>query len=216
VLVPLWKTLTALQKKVLSPALGEYLSIQAFNADRGFSHTNKANVLMYQGRFKEAEQDYLNSIRIDPYFANGYINLADLYRQQKKETESINLLKQGAKAIPDNGAFPFAIGLSYIRIKQGVKASEYFKLATKVEAGNGHYHYVYGLSLEQSNTQQAQLAIRQAYVVSANPQHLYALCEMQIRHQSIEAIQCVNEFSTVGPKAAHMALESSLKRHNSN
>ena len=212
VLVPLWNSLTTAQRKTLTPALDEYIKIQKFNADRGFSHTNKANVMMHQGKFKEAEQAYLTSIRIEPYFANAYINLADLYRQQQKKAESIGMLKQGAEAIPDNGSLFFSIGLAYIREKQSVKASEYLKKATEVEPSNAHFHYVYGLSLEQSDSQKAQTAISKAYEVGGNPQHLYALCEMQIRYKIFQAKQCVNEFSKVGPKEAVLALEGLLNR----
>jgi len=213
VLVPLWNSLTAAQRKALSPALDEYLTIQEFNADRGFAHTNKANVMMHQGKFKEAEQAYLTSIRIEPYFANAYINLADLYRQQKKEIESIDVLIKGTEAIPDNGSLFFSIGLAFIREKQSDKASMYLQKATEVEPNNAHFYYVYGLSLEQNNSQKAQIAIRKAYEVGGNPQHLYALCEMQIRHNAFQAKQCVNEFSKVGPKDAVMALEGLLQRN---
>ena len=122
------------------------------------------------------------------------------------------MLKQGAEAIPDNGSLFFSIGLAYIREKQSVKASEYLKKATEVESSNAHFHYVYGLSLEQINASKAQTAISKAYEVGGNPQHLYALCELQIRHKAFQAKQCINEFSKVGPKEAVLALEGLLNR----
>lgn len=215
VLMPLWQSLSQAQRSTLSPALDEYLEIQTFNSDRGFAHTNMANVMVYQGKFNAAEQAYKESIRIEPYFANAYVNLADLYRQQKQETESLRILKLGAEANPDNGSLLYGIGLAHIRAKQPEFAAQYLNKATTVEPENAHFHYVYGLSLAETKPKLAQAAIRKAYVVSGNPQHLYALCEMQIQQKAFQAKRCVEELRKVAPKTAVMALEKQLsEKHN--
>ncbi|MFT5579215.1 MAG: tetratricopeptide (TPR) repeat protein [Paraglaciecola psychrophila] len=211
VLMPLWRDLSADQQQQLTPALDGYLRTQDFNADRGFSHANKANVLMQQGKYGEAEAALKNSIRIDPHFANGYVNLADLYRAQSREAESIEVLKAGEIANPDNGSVPYSLGLAYIRAKNTALAIEYLHKATQVESGNAQFHYVYGLSLEASQVGAAQQAIRQAYQLGGNVQHLYALCEMQIRHRSFQAHQCLAELKTVAPPESIRALEQQLR-----
>lgn len=211
VLLPLWQQSSQEQQVALTPALNEYLKIQDFNADRGFAHTNKANVLLQQGKFKAAEQAYLTSIRIDPYFANAYVNLSDLYRQQKREEDALRVLKEGVTAIPDNGDLYFSIGLTYIRNKQSVQAMEHLYQASRFEPDNAHYHYVYGLSLSKSKPQLAQAAIRKAYEVGGNPQHLYALCEMQVRQKAFKAQQCISELSKVAPKEAVQKLQQQIR-----
>lgn len=210
VLMPLWQMLNEMQKNTLLPALNEYLEVQKFNSDRGFAHTNRANVLAFQGEFKDAEQAYQDSIRIDPYFTNAYINLADLYREQKQETNSLRILKQGAEAIPDNGSLLYGIGLAYIRANQSTQAAKYLNKATVVDPENAHFHYVYALSLAEAKPQLAQSAMRKAYEVGRNPQHLYALCEMQIQQKNFHAKKCVQELRKVAPEQAVMVLEKQL------
>lgn len=207
-LIPLWQGLNKEQRQQLMPALNDYLEIQDFNADRGFSHTNKGNVFVQQGKYPEAEAAFNDSIRIDPHFANAYVNLADLYRLQQRESESIKILEVGELANPDTGNLPYSLGLAYIRTKDKTKAIEYFNKATLVEPENPQFHYVYGLSLEPKSTREAQAAIRKAYQLSANPQHLYALCEMQIKHQASQSQQCLAELRTVIPEEAVQALEN--------
>ncbi len=210
VLMPLWQELTEPQQIELTPALNDYLEIQNFNSDRGFAHTNKANIFVYQQKYNEAEHAYKTSIRIDPYFANAYVNLADLYRLQKKDKEAINILQTGALENPDNGNLPYSIGLAYIRSKQTQKAVEYLHASTLVEPDNVQFHYVYGLALESSQPQQAFTAIRKAYQLSGNPQHLYTLCEMQIRQKSMRVYQCLADLRKVAPEQAVKTLENQL------
>ena len=209
-LMPLWQELDKEQQLNLTPALNDYLEIQNFNSDRGFAHTNMANVFVYQGKYQEAEQAYKNSINIEPNFANAYVNLADLYRRQKKNNESIKILEKGALANPDNGNLPYSIGLAYIRVQQTNKAIEYLNKATLVEPDNAQFHYVYGLSIATNQPQQAEAAINQAYRLSGNPQHLYALCEMQIRHNSFHVNKCLDELRKVAPIEAVKSLEMQI------
>ena len=69
-----------LKKNQMQPAIDDYMGIQAFNEDRGFAHVNKAVVYRYQGQLDLAEQAYKTAIRVEPHDINGYIYLADLYR----------------------------------------------------------------------------------------------------------------------------------------
>ena len=41
--------------------------------------------------------------------------------------------------------------------------------------------------------------MRLAYQLTNNPQHLYALCEMQIKFKNELAKACIDELSTVAP-----------------
>ncbi|MFT5397194.1 MAG: putative CXXCH cytochrome family protein [Gammaproteobacteria bacterium] len=214
VLMPLWQSLSPQQQDQLSPALEEYLEVQNFNSDRGFSHTNKANVFVYQQKYQQAEQAYKTSIRIEPYFANAYVNLADLYRRLNQNDKSLKTLMTGLQKIPDVGNLPYSIGLAYIRNKKIDKAVEYLDKATKIEPNNTQFLYVLGLALESIEPEKAQQAIQKAYQVGGNPQHLYALCEMQIRHQSIHVRQCINQLKEVAPPEVVKALEEKLRKEN--
>ena len=210
VLAPLWLNLSEQQQTKLQPALDDYLKIQDFNSDRGFAHTNRGNILAHMGRYSEAEAAYDQSIRIEPSYSTAYVNKAELYRRQGDENKNIATLKQGIKAQPDGGDLYYSLGLSMIRSKNRSAASDYLKKATEVEPQNSNYFYVYALSLVDIHPSQAQIAMRQTYQLSGNPQHLYALCEMQVEQKSFQAKQCLSKLSKVVPAEVVTQLKQRL------
>ena len=210
ILMPLWSNYTVEQKKALKPALDEYIAIQVFNGDRGSAHNNRGNMLVYQGLLAEAEAAYRQGFTVEPYFANNAINLADLYRQQNKNKAGIDVLKQSAISNPDSAPLAYSLGLAFIREKQTVDANRWLKKATVLMPDNSRYWYVYSLAVESINPVQGQAAMAQAYQVSGNPQHLYSLCEMYIRHQSPIVAQCLSQLEAVAPVEAVNQLKNQL------
>jgi len=210
-LAPLWQELNIEQQRHLQSALKDYLSIQQFNNDRGFAHTNTANIFVHQGKYNEAQQAYQQSIKIEPYFARAYINLAELYRLQRNNKQTLATLLLGFEKIPDSAELAYALGLAYIRDKQASKANNFFAKATLLAPENSNYFYVYGISLEQANPSDAYRALLQAYRLSNNPQHLYALCDMQLRNNSSQAQRCLSKLSKVAPANAVKQLKVQYK-----
>lgn len=211
-LAPLWQTLSTAQQQRLQEGLNDYISIQHFNRDRGFSHTNIGNIYTHQGNYLPAEEAYDNSIKIDPYYVNAYLNKAELYRLLQRNDQALSTLLQGFKKIPDQSELAYAIGLTYIRHKKKSTAADYLKQATVLAPQNANYFYVYGLSIEQKNKLSAYKAIFSAYQISNDPQHLYALCEMQVRHQSSLAQQCIANFAKVAPLEVVNRLKQQYKQ----
>jgi predicted CXXCH cytochrome family protein len=218
-LAPLWQSLNEKQRATLQPALDDYLQIQDFNADRGFAHTNRGNILAHMGHYAEAETAYDQSIRIDPTYSTAYVNKAELYRRQqasmaidanKKEEKIIATLKQGIKAQPDGGDLYYSLGLSMIRSKKISEAIAYLEKATEVDPLNANYHYVYALSLEQTQPELAQKAMHDTYQISGNPRHLYALCEMQIKQNAFQAKRCLSRLAKVVPAEVVTQLKQML------
>jgi len=211
-LASLWKQLSPEQKKQLTPALNEYLVNQDFNNDRGFAHSNKGIVFSYQGKFEQAINSFNQGISIEANFTQTYVNLSQVFRQLDQNQQTVKILEQGIKANPDDAQLPFELAMAFIRAKDKIAATKYLAQATKLAPQNSHYFYVLGLSLEQQNKTQAYKAITQAYKLSQNPQHLYALCEMQVRHQAFQAKQCLTKLATVAPKNVIEQLRAQLKK----
>jgi predicted CXXCH cytochrome family protein len=211
-LVKGWASLTERQQQHLRPALKEYQEIQLLNADRAFALVNLAGVYLATGEFNEAEASYLQAIKIEPYFANSYVNLADLYRHLGNEAAAFNVLKQGSLAQPTSAAIPYSTGLSLLRQKQAQLAVDYFSQATELEPSNAHYWYVYGLSLEAFDLAKAQQVLNTAYDTGRNPQHLYALCEMKVRHKDSKAQLCILQLQAVVPAEVVQRLKRQLNQ----
>jgi tetratricopeptide (TPR) repeat protein len=217
-LVSLWPNLSFAQQQQLTPALIEYIDIQNFNNDRGFSFTNRANVDSYQGKFDQAISQYQKSIFIEPIFVPAYIHLADLYRQLQQTDHAINTLHDGLKVVPDSADIAFSLGLAYIRDKQINNAVDFLEKATLFNDSNAYYFYVYayayvyGLSLEDINRLKAykalNKALNKAYELSRDPQHLFVLCEMQIRQNFAQAHHCVDQLSIINYQLSLVAHEN--------
>lgn len=205
VLVQHWGELNPLQKEQLMPALGEYIEIQEFNSDRGFGRTNLGNTYASMGEIDKAIQYYRDAIKIEPYFENSYVNLAEVYRRQGKESLSYQVLQEGIKAQPKSSVLPYSTGLSLLRQKKRALASTYFKQAAEQAENNGQYWYVYGLSMEGQDIFEASSALEKAYQYGRNPQHLYAHCEILARNYQPGPInfafnKCLNQLSQIAPK----------------
>ncbi len=198
-LLPLWQQLNDEQKAALETGFSEYQQVQAFNSDRGFAHVNLGNLFLYRGMMEEAQAAYENSIRIEPGFDAAYIYLSELYRQQGEEQQAKQSLLRGLALNPENGEFPYRLGLAEIRAKQYQQAQRHFRQATKINPQQPQYHYVLALALEKTRPQAAVKSLRQAYTLSRDPQQLYALCEMQLRYRIEGAEQCLSELSAFAP-----------------
>ena len=140
------------------------------------------------------------------------MNLSQVYYQQGQHQQSIASLQQGINANPDDASLPYNLGLAYIRIKDKTSAGKALAIATKLAPQNSHYFYVYGLSLEEEQPRAAYKALYQAFKLSNNPQHLYALCDMQVRHQSGLAKQCLAQLAPLVPSNVIEKLRQQLNK----
>ena len=68
------------QRAAFDRSLDEYLLAQRTNAERPESHVNLGIVYAKRGRLDEARRAYEAALRIAPWFAPAYVNLADLLR----------------------------------------------------------------------------------------------------------------------------------------
>lgn len=209
-LASLWPNLATAQKQQLTPALNEYLASQDYNSDRSFAHSNKGIIYAYKGEYQQAIDAFSQGIIIEPYFVQTHLNLSQVYYQRGNNLKSISVLTKAKSANPASAQVPYNLGLAYIRAKDKVSAAKELALATTLEPNNSHYFYVYGLSLEQHKPTDAYGALYQAYQLSNNPQHLYALCEMQVRHKNPLAAQCLMQLEPLVPKNVIQGLKQQL------
>lgn len=216
-LVSNWQQMSSEQRKALEPALEEYIDIQEFNADRGFGRTNLGNIYSAQGKYDQAIEAYLGAIKVEPIFANSYVNLAELYRQQGNEVKAFQTLEQGMAAQPNSGALKYSAALSLLRQDQKVQATEMLRLSTEAEPQNSQYWFLYGLALETADLSKASQALDKAFRLSGNPQQLYAKCEMLVKYsdnmvEEFEARKCLSELEKYAPPNIIAPLRNKLLR----
>ncbi|MET2851236.1 multiheme c-type cytochrome [Vibrio owensii] len=216
-LVRHYSEMNPLQRDKIKQPLEDYMSIQRFNADRGFGRTNLANVYRDLGETDKAIASYQKAIEIEPYFENSYANLADLYRAQGNDKKALETLMAGIEAQPKSSALPYSAGLAWLRVGDSVKANQYLKQAAETAERNPQYWYVYGLALEKSDVLAASKALNTAYKVGGNPQHLFAECEVLARNYKDGSVafafeQCLKQLGEFAPADVIQRLRASINQ----
>ncbi len=166
-------------------ALEEFKQTQLFNAERPESHLNLGNLARQLNKPKNAEKTYREAIRRQTNYLPAWINLADLYRQQGDETQSLSVLQQGLAAIPNSPDLLMAQGFAHIRQKQQAQALKNFAAAVIAAPNNSRYRYIYGISLRSSG--QPELGLKQLEksreLSPTNLDALRALLDASLRDQ---------------------------------
>ncbi len=132
---------------VLERVLSEYRAAQRVNADRSFAHLNLGLVALDRHEYAEAERAYRTAIRLAPYAVQAYVNLADLYRQQERESDSVGVLREGLGRVRNQAEIRHALGLALVRAGKTEAALEELRLAAIGRPENPRYAYVHGVAL---------------------------------------------------------------------
>ncbi len=144
--------------KALRTALDELILANEVSTWRGEGNLNQSQLYTKLGKTNEATKALQHGIDVDPYFAENYINLADIYRIQNKVNEEADIYTKALKHIPQNAVIRYSYGLFLIRQQRYTDALPSFEQALKLEPNNVQYIYVYALALDGVN--QTQKAIR--------------------------------------------------------
>jgi len=140
-------------------AFKELMSANNVNSWRGEGRANIALVNMQQKEWLSAENNYQQAITIDRYFEQGYLNLAEFYRQTKRTEKSAEVLQLALKNLPKASGVHYAYGLHLVRAQQHKIAVDEFKLAHEISPEIAQYLYTYVLALDSVKQSKRGLAI---------------------------------------------------------
>lgn len=142
------ETLPAAVYPKLERGLSEYIDAQLVSAERAESHVNIGNLQRKRRRPEKSEQAYLTAIDLNPFFVPAYVNLADLYREQARESEADILLREALDRLPGQAALNHSLGLSLIRQGRMVEALEELALAAGSDDAIARFALVYALAVD--------------------------------------------------------------------
>ena len=131
-------------------ALGEYVAMQTYNADRPEGRTNLGNLHVSRGDAERAIAEYRKALEIDPTFVGAYVNVADLYRARGADGEAQAILRQGLARDPKSAALHHALGLTLVRQKQPGDALKELAAAVRLDRASARYAYVYAVALNDA------------------------------------------------------------------
>jgi len=142
--------LPAEQQAAWRRAADEYVDTQKYNADRPESRTNLGTFNARLGKFDAAQMEFAAARKLEPNYVPAYVNSADAYRQQGRESDAIRTLKEGIGVLSSNAALHHALGLAYARGQQRDIALGEFARSVQLAPDNPRYTYVYAIALNSN------------------------------------------------------------------
>lgn len=96
-----------------------------------------------------AEPAYQQGLLLNPSFVPAYANLADLYREQNRESEAEATLRKGLGVIPSDAYLHHALGLSLVRQNRIDDALPELQVAADSSDAEPRFALVYALALDR-------------------------------------------------------------------
>jgi Flp pilus assembly protein TadD len=84
-------------------AAAEFIAVQRLNDDRPEARTTLGNFYARRGLTTDAEAEYRAALRLAPQFSAAAINLADLYRELRRDEDGENVLRSAISRVPPVG-----------------------------------------------------------------------------------------------------------------
>ena len=151
--------ISANNQSLFTRAFNELLVANEMSSWRGEGRVNQASLALEVNDMLGAEKLLQETIEIEPYYDAGYINLADLYRSQKRNELVVSVLKKGLKKVPLSGSINYSYGLHLVRQQKFNQAVGYFQKAMQLRPDNAQYAYTYVLALDGLGNSQQGLEI---------------------------------------------------------
>ena len=144
-------------QNALRSATVEYLEARSFNTDRGEGLVDLSHVAALSGDFKHAEDNLREALEIDPTFTAAYVNLADLYRSQRRDEDAEAVLRRGLARAADEASVEFALGLTLVRLQRHDEAIAHVKRAYEMRPETIRFGYVYAVAQFDGGKREAAL-----------------------------------------------------------
>jgi tetratricopeptide (TPR) repeat protein len=142
--------LDAASRPAFDRAIAEYEAVQKGNLDRPEAWMNLGNLHALRGDAVAAEAAYREALKRDARFVPAYVNLADLRREQQRDTDAEAVLREGLRVAPNAAALHEALGLTLVRQgKRGAALAE-FAAARKAAPAEPRYAYLHALALHDA------------------------------------------------------------------
>ena len=108
---------------------------------------------------------------LDPYFVGGYLNLADVRRQQGREDEALSVLTRGLGRLPSEAILHYSAGLTHIRLKAYAAARPFLAKASALAPARVDFLYTELVLLDALGKRvEALNRIKALYPTGAPPQ----------------------------------------------
>jgi tetratricopeptide (TPR) repeat protein len=152
-------SLSTEQRAPREKVTAEYLDSLKHDADWPATNVNIGNLHMRQHRIAEAIAAYERALFLDQRFAQAYVNLADAYRQQGRDTDGEKVLRRGIALLPQAADLRHALGLLLVRKGEKHEALKELSAAATLAPDNARYLYVFAVGLHSAGKRTEALAV---------------------------------------------------------
>jgi Flp pilus assembly protein TadD len=128
-------------------AFADFVAAQRVNADQPESHLRLGLFYVQRGQTSLAEQAYWDAIRVGARHVGGYLNLADLYRAQRRDGEGEQVLREGLRQVYQPAALHHSLGLLLVRRRALDEALVELGRAVELEPLVPRFAHGYGVAL---------------------------------------------------------------------
>jgi len=140
-------------------AAAEFIATARRNADRPEDRARLGNFFARRGLTAEAEAEYKAALRLSPHYAPAAVNLADLYRQLRRDGDGEAVLRTAIDKSPQDPGLHHALGLTLTRMKRPDDALAELRRATELEPNSARYAYVLAVALHSGGRGDEAMAI---------------------------------------------------------
>ncbi|GAD88655.1 hypothetical protein VHA01S_008_00510 [Vibrio halioticoli NBRC 102217] len=204
-LVVEYSEMNALQKQQFASVFDEWIARLEQASDEE-SLISMALAYVHVERYSQARQVYFRLKDQSQHNVEAWIGIAETYRLEHNDFQALNVLQDALNANPQQPQLYYSKALTLVRLDRKPQAAQAMEKAATLAKTNANYWYVNGILHEVFNPMAAQHSLQKAYNISRNPQHLYAVCDLKIRHADVGAKQCVLELKSLAPDEVTSAL----------
>ena len=165
------------KRATLDKVVSEYRTVLMEYEGTASGQLNLGGLALDLGRSAEAEQAYQRALFLDPQNIGTRLNLADLYRRQKKDAAGELLLREANEIAPAAAGPWHALGLLLVREKRYEQALKMLKKAADLAPENTRYAYTYGVAANSLGDVASSLVALER-VVQREPRNVDALSSL--------------------------------------
>jgi tetratricopeptide (TPR) repeat protein len=134
-------------------AENELIAAELAISERPEAHMNLGNHFAGAGDAERAEAEFRTALELDAKSIGARVNLADLYRQENRDGEAEQLLREGLEIIgagAESAPLRYSLGLVLVRNEQQDLALAELRAAAELQPDDPRFVYVYGVALHST------------------------------------------------------------------
>ncbi|WEM40908.1 tetratricopeptide repeat protein [Photobacterium sp. DA100] len=190
--------MNAEQQALMDPAAAELINYLRQTPDQP-TQLLLADIYRWHQQFDEAHQIYSALQKSEQQTAQIWLGLADNFRAQGDDQRANKVLKKAQQVFPDEANLFYSQALTLVRLNKKAQAAEAMKKATELAPENSYFWYLNGVLQEAVNVDEATASFEKAYEISGAPEQLYAVCDIYVRYNHLNADACLDSLGEVAP-----------------